>query len=181
MFIDDLARAIGLRVVGNSFVQHNCCAIEQGVIDDIRVPGNSANTGIAPEHFAGLVGKNIVKSHAGAGQITAGGMYDAFRFAGRAGGVKNKQWIFSTHLDGGALRSRTPSSAVITILARNHQCARPGIAVRSRQKPPSEWPQSGCKHGNDYINDHGHINDSHITPDNSLLFQGIGKATHALV
>src|SRR5690606_30985578 len=78
--------------------EHQCGgAVGQRAVDDVAVAGDPADVGGAPVDVTVLIVEHVFVRHGAAKQIAASGVQHALRFAGGAGGVKNKQRVFRTH------------------------------------------------------------------------------------
>ena len=101
-----IPHAIPVRPVRRAFVQHAGGAIGEWSVHDVGVSRHPADIGGAPEHIVVLEVKHLLRRRCDTGQIAAGAMHDAFRFAGGARCVQNEQRILGIHHRRFALQRR---------------------------------------------------------------------------
>ena len=90
IFIDDLPETIRLRIIRRAFIHESGRSICERPVNDIAVAGNPADIRCAPIGVVIFEVENPLGRDVNAGQVSAGGMNDTFRFTGRAAGVKNE-------------------------------------------------------------------------------------------
>jgi hypothetical protein len=78
-------------------------AIAHRAVDDIGVAGDPADIGGAKINVAVLVVEDVFVCGRGIDHITADGVLHAFRFAGGAGSVEDKERVLGVHLLAGAV------------------------------------------------------------------------------
>ena len=105
VFFDNLPDSVICREVRNSLVHNLGRAICQWPINDVAVASNPTNICGAPKNIClWLVIKRILERRRHMRQITGCCMHDAFRFAGCAGCIEQKQQMFCFHWFGFANR-----------------------------------------------------------------------------
>ena len=98
----DFPKTAKIRVVRHALVHHRDGAVGHRAVDDVGVAGDPADVGRAPVDVAGVVVENIMMRGGGVGEVAAGGVKYALRFAGAAGGVQDEKRILGVHRFGGA-------------------------------------------------------------------------------
>src|SRR6478609_3863793 len=88
ILFDDSPEPIGLWPVRCAFIHDNSCAIRERTIDDVAVTGDPADIGCAPENILIADIENVFGRAINVYQVTAGGVQNPFRFAGRSAGVE---------------------------------------------------------------------------------------------
>ena len=90
-------------IVGNALEHQRRRAVGERAVDDVAVAGDPADVGGAPVDVAVVVVEDVLVRHRGEDEIAAGGVHDALRRAGRAGGVEDEQRVFRVHRLGRAI------------------------------------------------------------------------------
>ena len=103
MFIDNLPKTRGIRVVRHAFEDQASGAIGQRPVNDIAVPGDPANVGGAPVNVTFVVVEYVLVGHRGHQQVAAGAVQHPLGLTGGAGGVEDKQRVFGVHWLGWAI------------------------------------------------------------------------------
>src|SRR5438876_5032711 len=85
----DSPEAIGLGIIRRALVHKAGGAVLQWAVDNVTVPRDPANVGRAPEGVFLVEIEDPLSGDVGADGISAGGVHDPLRLAGRAGGVKD--------------------------------------------------------------------------------------------
>ncbi len=91
VFVDDAPEAVVFRPVWSAFIHEAGRAEGERAIDDVAVAGDPADVGRAPVNVVVAKVEDVFASHVGVQKIAAGGVQDAFRFAGRSAGVEDEQ------------------------------------------------------------------------------------------
>ncbi len=133
MLVADFPEAAGGRVVGHAFEHQRRRAVGERPVDDVGVPGDPADVGAAPVHIAVVVVEDVVVGDRGVDKVAAGGVEDALRLAGRAGGVEHEQRVLGAHLLGRAV-GRDPGRRLVVpeIAAGTHGDVAAGAAHDQR-------------------------------------------------
>ena len=95
--LDDLPPAIPAWRVRRSFIDHTGGTVRERSVNDVRVPGDPTDVGGCPVDILILGVKDPAVCRGNAEQVTRGGVEDALRFRGRAGGVEQIEHIFALH------------------------------------------------------------------------------------
>ena len=99
----DLPEAAGIGVGRHALEHHRGRPVGEGPVDDVAVAGDPADIGGAPVDVALVVVEDVFVGHRRIGEITAGGVHDALRRAGGAGGVEDEERILGIHHHGLAM------------------------------------------------------------------------------
>ena len=94
VLLDDLPPAALVRGVRGALVHHRGGAVDQRSVDQVGVPGHPADVGRGPEHVGlrlEVEGRPV--GVRGADQVAAGGVQDALRLPGAAGGVHDVERV----------------------------------------------------------------------------------------
>ena len=96
--LDDRPPDVLVRVVRGTLEHHRRAAVGQRAVDDVRMTGDPAHVGRAPEDVALRI---QVEDHRGGGgdrgEISARGVQDSLGFGGRAGRVEQEQRVLCLH------------------------------------------------------------------------------------
>ena len=105
MFLDNLPESSEVGIVGHAFKHDGNRAVCQRSVDNIGVPGNPADIRSAPVNIAFVVVENLLVRVSGVNEVAAGGVQNALRFSGGAGGVEDEKRFFGIHRFGFAFCS----------------------------------------------------------------------------
>ena len=94
MFFNDFPESAEVRGVGGTFVHEEGGAIGERAVDDVAMAGDPADVGGAPIDVFIAEVENVFRGGVGAGQVTAAGVEDPFRFSGGSGRVKDEERMF---------------------------------------------------------------------------------------
>ena len=84
MFFADFPKAAPVGVVWYSLVHHCDRAVSQWTVGDVAMASDPPDVSRAPVDVARLIVEDIVKRGRNVGQVTTGGVKDAFRFSSGA-------------------------------------------------------------------------------------------------
>ena len=141
----DLPEATAVGKGRRAFVHEDRGARRQRPVGDVSMPGDPADVGRAPEYIAVLEVEYPSGAGLGIEQVSAAGMLDAFRSAGRSRGVEQKQGMFRIHpfrFASGALSGHRILPPHIAAGAHGAVAARAGVdddflhARRSHRRAP---------------------------------------------
>ena len=97
--------------VGAAFIHHHAGAVLQRAVNDVAVAGHPADIGGAPEGVFIAQIENPFRGDVGADRVSAGGVQNAFGFAGGAGSIEQVQRMLGVQRLGRAIsRKRSPSA-----------------------------------------------------------------------
>jgi hypothetical protein len=129
VLLHHLPPGVLIREVRRALVHDRGGAVGHRAVDDVRVPGDPANVGGAPEHVPLGV---EVEDHRGrrghSGEVAAGGVHDALRLGGGSGGIQQEQRMFGLHRLGLAFRLGLLKQFVVPVVT-----AVPHVARRARR------------------------------------------------
>ena len=91
VFLDDFPEAAEVGEIGGALVHHLGGTIGERAVDDVGMTGDPADIGGAPVDILIAHIEDILCGRVGAGEVAAGAVENAFRFAGRAGGVEHEE------------------------------------------------------------------------------------------
>ncbi len=117
VLLDQRPEAILLRPVRRALVHQHGRAVGQRAVDDVAVAGDPADVGGAPVDVVLAQVEDHLGRRVGADQIAAGGVDDALRLSGRAGGVEDVEHVLGVHRLGLARGRRALHQLVIPVIA----------------------------------------------------------------
>ena len=127
VFFAHLPEPASIRIGGHPFKHEGSGTVGQRTVHNIAVAGDPAHICGAPVNLARLVIKDIFVGHGCPDHIAAGGMQHAFRRAGGARGIKDKQRVLGLHFLRWTVSSHLFSRLVIpdvTVLLPGYVAAR---------------------------------------------------------
>ena len=148
--LDDRPEAVGLGKVRRAFVHQARGAVLQRAVDDVAVPGNPADVSGTPVDVLFLQIENPFRRDVSPDGISASGVHDALRLAGRAGSVENVERMLGIERLGRTLIGRLRHQLVPPVIAaRLHVDGRAGALVnddvlhaRDRTSAPLPPPET---------------------------------------
>ncbi len=120
--VDHAPEAIGLGEVGGAFVHQAGGAVLQRAVDDVAVAGDPADIGGAPVDVFFFQIEDPFRGEVGADGIAAGGVHNAFGFAGGAGGVEDVKRMFGVERLGRAFVGGIGHQFVPPVIAARAAC-----------------------------------------------------------
>ena len=150
VLLDELPPAALVRGVGGALVHDAGGAVDQRPVDQVGVPGHPADVGRGPEDVGlGLEVEGRPVGVGGADQVAAGGVQDALRLPGAAGGVHDVERVLGreelrrrarwTGRRRSSCHQRSRPSVIGGLLAacagRPARAARPGRTSAPRRPP----------------------------------------------
>src|SRR5437588_3945269 len=103
VLLDDLPKPIRLRPIWRALVHECSRAVSERPINHITVPGHPADIGRAPKNVLLADVEDIFRGRINSNQITAGGVKNLFRPAGRTAGVKYVEGMLAVERGWGAI------------------------------------------------------------------------------
>ena len=120
--VDDAPEAVGLGKVGRAFVHQAGGAVLQRAVDDVAVAGDPADVGGAPVGVFFLEIEDPFGGEVGADGIAAGGVHNALRLAGGAGGVEDVERMLGVERLGRAVVGSLRHQLVPPVVAARTAC-----------------------------------------------------------
>lgn len=97
VLLDDVPVPREVRVRGGALKNDGGAAQEERSVHNVGVARHPADVAAAEEAVAVVDVEDVLAAQGGADQVAGRGMHDAFRFAGRAGGVEEEERVLRIH------------------------------------------------------------------------------------
>ena len=120
----DLPEAVALRPIGGALVHQHGGTVGERAVHHVRVPGDPADVGGAPEDVLVLQVEDVLRRRRHLGEVSAGSVDDPLRLPGCARRIEDEEHVLGVHRLGRARRRclfQQPVPPVVTSLLHGRE------------------------------------------------------------